>query len=108
MKVMSTKLWLSAPGLIMHWCPGCKSIHMINVDKPNLNGAKWAFNGDYECPTFTPSINIVGHCHYFITAGNIIFCGDSKHVLAGQTVPLPDMPQHLKPELDDDQDFSDC
>lgn len=65
---------------------------MINVTKPNPWGAIWSFDGNVEAPTFSPSINLVGQCHYFIRAGRIEFCTDSKHELAGQTVPLPDIP----------------
>ncbi len=93
-----------------HWCPGCDSGHEINVDTLNYSGAKWSFDGDVQCPTFTPSVNIrwgrfadpnykpeEGHdhsgiCHYNITAGKIVFHADSTHKLAGQTVELPDIP----------------
>lgn len=79
--------------LIFHWCDGCDSYHAIDVDKPNpYTGALWAFNGDVNKPTFHPSINIVGQCHYFIRDGNIEYCTDSKHHLAGLTVSLPLMP----------------
>ena len=77
----------------MHYCDGCDSYHRINVDKPNAHtGAQWTFDGNVECPTFSPSINIVGQCHYFIQQGNSIYCTDSKHNLAGKTVPLPKIP----------------
>lgn len=76
-----------------HFCPGCKWMHVIPTDpRAQQNGHKWTFNGDMEKPSFSPSINIVGQCHYFIRDGMIEFCGDSKHALAGQTVPLPDLP----------------
>lgn len=70
----------------------------------------WTFNENYERPTFSPSVLISidddedehGNelpapvrrtlCHYFITDGQIVFCGDSQHHLSGQTVPLPDWP----------------
>jgi len=97
----------------MHWCPGCKGAHAINVEKPRAdNGAKWSFDGSMESPTFGPSIRIfryskynengqpaegateVTDCHYFIKAGKIEFCGDSRHALAGQTVDLPPAPDH--------------
>ena len=78
---------------LLHWCPGCKWLHVINVEKPNSVGAKWTWDRNAESPTFSPSINIVGQCHYFIQAGKIIFCADSRHALAGQTVDLPDFPQ---------------
>lgn len=90
-----------------HWCPGCNSGHEIDTEEPNASGAKWSFNGDHDRPTFSPSINIrwgnkvPGHesftrggaCHYFVTDGQIVFCADSTHAFAGQTVVLPDLPE---------------
>ncbi len=68
-------------------------VHRINVNAPNDHtGARWSWDGNVESPTFSPSVHIVGQCHYFIRAGMIEFCGDSKHPLAGQTVPLPAIP----------------
>ncbi len=89
-----------------HWCPGCRQMHRINVNAPNPHTqARWTWDKNVDSPTFNPSINIVGHCHYFIRAGQIQFCADSKHALAGKTVPLPDIPaeefddwQGMKPE----------
>ena len=78
---------------LLHWCPGCKQAHVINVEKPNHLGAKWSWDGDVNKPTFSPSINIVGSCHYFIQQGKIAYCSDSKHALAGQNVYLPDFPE---------------
>ncbi len=58
----------------------------------------WEFNGDYDRPTFQPSVlvtwgppeNRAKHvCHSFVTEGQIQFLGDCTHALAGQTVPLP-------------------
>ena len=75
-----------------HWCPGCEMNHVIYTDaRSQPNGHKWSFNGDVDRPTFSPSINIVGRCHYFVRAGRIEYCGDSAHRLAGQTVDLPDL-----------------
>lgn len=75
-----------------HWCPGCSMNHVIYTDaRSQPNGHRWTFNGDTESPTFSPSINIVGQCHYFLKAGQLEYCSDSKHALAGQTVPLPDL-----------------
>lgn len=91
---------------IMHWCPGCDDVHGIRIEGPD--GPKWTFNGDYDRPTFGPSVRCFTHydddhrklpdgqtrtlCHYFIRDGRIEFCGDSPHNLAGQTVDLPDWP----------------
>lgn len=75
-----------------HWCPGCGGNHVIYTDsRSQLNGHAWAFDGNLDRPTFSPSVNIVGQCHYFIRAGRIEYCSDSKHALAGKTVDLPEL-----------------
>lgn len=57
----------------------------------------WAFNGDLEAPTFSPSLKSENHvdpkqrcCHLNMTAGKIVFYADCTHDLAGQTVEIPD------------------
>jgi hypothetical protein len=35
-------------------------------------------------------------CHYVVTAGQVAYCGDSTHAMANQTVPMPDLPEHLR------------
>jgi hypothetical protein len=81
-------------GRLMFWCPGCDGAHMIE----HGNG-RWTWNGDVERPTFSPSILVRWEhgpertprvCHSFVTDGRIRFLADCTHVLAGQTVPLPD------------------
>jgi hypothetical protein len=95
-------------GEIGHWCPGCNAGHQINVDQPNSVGAKWAFDGNAERPTFSPSIHLKVNtpdmgkyyqpnvastvCHYFIRDGKIQFLADCTHALRGQTVDLPEIP----------------
>lgn len=78
-----------------HYCPGCETLHTFAVFKPFINkdGVKsqWTFNGDVNNPTFLPSMNIVGYCHYWLK-GNSIEYLDAHHVLHGQTIPLPDIP----------------
>lgn len=76
----------------VHFCPGCDEMHAIWVNEPHPGGARWSFDGNVDAPTFSPSVNIVGQCHYFVRAGRIEYCGDSKHHLAGQSVPLPAIP----------------
>lgn len=87
-----------------HWCPACKSMHDYAVDQPFRNGARWTFNGDGDRPSFAPSMNIargpfpdgrMERCHYFITDGQIRYCGDCSHPMKGQTVPLPDIPDEV-------------
>jgi hypothetical protein len=86
-----------------------------------LTDAGWSFNGDYERPTFSPSFLHTGHktgtrpdgewdgswprdangklipyrCHYILTDGILNFCSDSDHEFAGQSVPIPGLPQDL-------------
>lgn len=88
----------------MYWikCPACNSRHYIPTvkrEKPNWSDKEiWAFNGDMEKPTFTPSINIswpdgkgghVKRCHFDINKGNIEYYLDCTHELKGQSRELP-------------------
>lgn len=93
---------------VLFRCPGCQDNHQIRV-------GTWGFNGDLERPTFTPSVLVGGvqwdegspfadrraaHpgvptggatvCHSFVTDGRIQFLSDCTHLLAGQTVDLPE------------------
>lgn len=93
---------------VLFRCPGCEDNHQIHV-------GTWTFNGDLERPTITPSLLVHGNqwpedeypeyyrashasvapggdtiCHSFVTDGRIQFLSDSTHVLAGQTVDLPE------------------
>lgn len=97
------------------WCPGCSEVHQVAVGEGE--GPRWGFSGDYDKPTFTPSVLIrSGHhvpgqegrlcwctyetrtgdkapfqcsvCHSFVADGQIQFLGDCTHALAGQTVAL--------------------
>ena len=113
-------------------CPACKhaTVLCVNwlpkgyVESPTAQGKPhWGFNGDFEKPTFTPSVlTRYGHyatasqqpgecacdfqerypdeepwpwpcaiCHSYLTDGKIQFLSDCTHVLANQTVDLPDI-----------------
>ena len=83
-------------GSIVFWCPGCKSIHRINVE-PCGKECVWEYNGDPKKPTVSPSVLQYGsndpemtvpRCHSFIRNGQIQFLSDCGHELAGQTIPL--------------------
>lgn len=78
-----------------HYCPACNEMHPFAVERPFNNGARWEFNRNFNKPTFTPSMNIVRHCHYFLTDGKIIYCEDSPHRMRGQTIDLPPIPQEI-------------
>ena len=95
----------------LFFCPGCKCAHGFWTTKKNSQSACWTFDGDMDCPTFTPSLLISGTvpitdseadrimagekfkpvphiCHTNITMGQIVFHGDCTHKLAGKTVPM--------------------
>ncbi len=93
---MSAKVIKSDDGRFLWWCPGCDEPHALN--------STWAFNGDFNKPTFTPSVLVTGfsrhsverRCHSFVVNGAVQFLADCSHDLAGKTIPLPDWP-HDKP-----------
>lgn len=100
--LLSRKIIESTSGTYTHWCPGCKSRHLINTTVPNANGAIWAYNHNHESPSFHPSVNIriestsgLHVCHYILTDGMITYCGDTTHKFAEQKIPLPDFPDHI-------------
>lgn len=80
-------------------CPKCGWHKFPKVGK---QGATWTFNGDFERPTFKPSMNeSVGpmpegskhagkilRCHFVITDGIQNFCHDCTHDMAGKSMPL--------------------
>lgn len=41
-------------GRLLFRCPGCNEAHEVQVG--GGPGPRWGFNGDYDRPTFTPSI----------------------------------------------------
>lgn len=55
------KLRVLSDGRLAFYCPGCKEYHAVHVDRPEH--PVWGFNGNYEKPTFTPSI-LVKSGHY--------------------------------------------
>ena len=88
----------------LFYCPGCQHSHAYYVGH-----GQWAFNGNAEKPSFTPSLLVFRPerddpqdpskrlpretlCHLFLTDGEIRYCGDCKHNLSGQTHPMVDWP----------------
>lgn len=81
------------PGLFLFNCPGCKVDHFLNTNPEN--GVAWTWNGSIESPTAMPSlwVNSKGgapRCHFYIQEGTIKYLQDCDHVLAGQTVDIPE------------------
>lgn len=80
----------NAPTLFQFWCEGCGYCHHLETGP-----AGWKWNGDLVKPTASPSLLVnkdrVGNsprCHFFIRAGELHYCGDCDHELAGQVVPM--------------------
>lgn len=99
-------------GGLAHWCPACRRMHVFSLDGYNYSGAKWTWDGNVEAPTFSPSMHVkvgprptvpegrpdagkIDVCHYFLKAGVIQFLNDCTHTMAGQNIPLPDLPAEL-------------
>ena len=87
---LSAKLRGAADGYTLFFCPGCEDAHAIRVGTGP--GPRWAWNGNADAPTFTPSILVTATvppprepddppdrvCHSFITDGRIRFLGDCR------------------------------
>jgi hypothetical protein len=95
------------------WCPGCDDLHMVS-DPP------WQVTGKDETLTISPSVLVyerqklinedlegdallatenvttAPRCHSFVRNGHIEFLSDCTHKMAGQTVPLGELPDWLK------------
>lgn len=87
-------------GGYLFWCPGCKAPHPYRVarapwEKPDV--PVWDFDGNLACPTFSPSLlvfesNSNPRCHLFVTNGELRYCTDCGHELAGKIVPMTKFP----------------
>jgi len=101
-------------GIAFH-CPGCTymdgspmscTLHVNRLpagekESPHAAGKPhWGFNGNFDSPTFTPSISSwwggerdipLHRRHSFIRDGRIQFLGDCTHALKGQTVDLAEI-----------------
>lgn len=87
----------SSGKMLWHYCNGCEKRHLIRVSPSTHNDPVWAWNGDIDSPTFSPSVrhqNPLEHvCHYTITDGRVQFHEDSTHMLAGYEIELPNFPE---------------
>lgn len=125
MSQLSRKLRLADDSGLIYWCQGCEETHSINFgsgpgprwgyngnpNSPTFTPSVLVRSGHYagsitpgkQCwctwdadhpnePTKYKCIR----CHTFITDGMVQFLSDCSHALAGQTLPLPDLPNHLQ------------
>jgi hypothetical protein len=70
-------------GRPFHWRPACQLLHALPSDT-----GKWTFDGNLGAPSFSPSFK------QFLDGDRI--CHDSSHALAGQHVPLPEIPDEAE------------
>ena len=119
MAALGKKLRGLEGGFVAFMCPGCQMMHQVRVE--GAGRPRWEYNGDPNAPTFSPSVlvtsghHVSGHtgdcwcslakrtgedpdfscfrCHSYVRDGRIQFLSDCTHVLAGQTVDLPDVRQ---------------
>lgn len=82
---------------VYFWCPGCKSLHFVSIDRPGWSS--WDWNGSYESPTFTPSIMVIyglgkneNRCHLFVRNGNLEYLADSVHRYRAQIIKMVPIP----------------
>lgn len=94
MAVLTSKLRSTNAGMA-HWCPGCEEMHILPKDRG------WFYSQNLDALSANPSFkhtwrNRQGEkcCHYVITNGALHYCGDCTHGLAGQVIPIPDIPAH--------------
>lgn len=83
-------------------CPGCAELlqsdglHRLPVNTAE-KAPSWTFDGDTDAPTLSPSIlSSMGEgrvCHSFLRNGVFEFLSDSTHSMAGQSIPMPDLPE---------------
>ncbi len=123
MAQLSKHLRSAAGGGLTYWCQGCQEAHTVwTGDGP---GPRWTWNGDVDKPVFGPSVLVQGvkrlsdeqhaaymrgeplpepvplRCHTFVGCngakpGEVIFLSDCTHDLAGQVLPLPELPDFMR------------
>lgn len=91
-----TALMFVCPGCIAGGPEGYEGLHSLPVNvEGEFDKPSWDWDGNLEAPTLSPSILSRGYgvCHSFLRQGIFEFLTDSTHPLAGQKVPIPDLPE---------------
>lgn len=107
---------------ITYWCQGCEDSHQVTVapgrwtfdgkvEAPTFSPSVlstsghfmkdhkpgdhcWCtWNAEHPDDDQGPACH---RCHTFIRAGMVEFLSDCSHGLAGQTLPLPPLPEHMQ------------
>ncbi len=81
----------------LFWCIGCAHYHEVTVEVPNVDGHRWAFDGNVEAPTFSPAIETVyvedggrtvDRCFLVVEAGWLVYGPNCTHRYAGNRIPM--------------------
>ena len=83
------------------FCPACDFSHGFRVDLDGhgqWTSDYWTFDGNYERPTFSPSMlankdsadQYKPRCHSFLTEGVWGYLSDCTHAMAGMSVDVPE------------------
>ena len=88
-----TALKFVCPGCVAGGPEGYDGLHILPVNATN-HEPSWNWDENLDAPTLSPSILTEGYskCHSYLENGVFRFLEDSTHPLAGQEVPLPDLP----------------
>jgi len=99
---------------IVVWCPGCERIdsdgiprgglHLLPISGDSGQRPTWVWNQNLEKVTLEPSILTRGStsvCHSFLRDGVWEFLNDSTHKLAGQKIPMVELPDWVGGRVDD-------
>jgi hypothetical protein len=86
--------------VIVFYCPACGRCHPYSLGEPKQGRPVWNFNGNWESPTFTPSLRVLHpygatECHVNITDGYIYYHSDCPHSYANKVVPLQDITEEI-------------
>lgn len=123
---IGNKIYQINKSTLAFWCPACESLHPLNIDpakghplwlfnnhleQPGFHPSVNATGGHYvpkppqpqppDCESCNMSARD-GHetlcfrCHSWVRDGMIQFLNDCTHKLAGQTVPIPDLPPRFR------------
>ena len=87
-------------------CPACGFEHRFRVDLDNhgiWKGDHWAFDGNYDKPTFSPSMGVnlqkqePRHpiCHSYVIDGRWHFLDDCSHDKAKQVIDMIPPDPHM-------------
>lgn len=76
-------------GCLGFWCPGCSEEHVVRLVQTGTPGG-WTFSGDYDKPTFAPSVLVTGgHFVSWREAGSPCWCTYNAAEIAAGLEPAP-------------------